>query len=83
MKNFFSVAPGAIWAAIIVLLVLVAEWLTTYFGGEPWVPALAGFMAAVLVPVLKILVLPGEPPAARGVDEADAAPRSMFSRWLL
>jgi len=82
MRNFFSVAPGAIWAAIIVLLVLMAEWLTTYFGGEPWVPALAGFLAAVLVPVLKLLAPPQEILANRDIAAASPAP-SKFKRWLL
>ena len=82
MRTFFSAAPGAIWMAIIVGFVLLAEWLTTYFGGESWVPAVAGFLALVLVPILKILAPPPEILANRNVDGAPEPP-SKFRRWLL
>lgn len=84
MKNLFEVAPGAVWAAIIVALVLLSDWLTKYFGGAPWVPALTGFVTAVLVPVLKILVQGdnqgAEPRGVRNIGDTDS--RSLLSRWL-
>jgi hypothetical protein len=79
MRNFFGAAPGAVWAAIIVGLMLLADWLSTYFGGVAWVAPVAGFLLAVLVPVLKVLAQ-GETPAGRG--EFSAPRRSAFARWL-
>lgn len=78
MRNFFAVAPGVIWAAIIVGLMLLAEWLSTYFGGVAWVPPVAGLLAAVIVPVLKLLA-DGE--GTRGYGNAGT--RSRLNRWLL
>jgi hypothetical protein len=78
MRNFISVAPGAIWAAIIVGLMLGAEWLSQYYGGVAWVPPLAGLLATVIVPILKVLAQ-GETPAGRGEVTIT---RSRFSRWL-
>jgi uncharacterized membrane protein len=78
MRNFFGAAPGAVWAAIIVGLMLFAEWLSQYFGGVAWVAPVAGFLAAVLVPVLKVIAQ-GETPAGRGEVSVY---RSLFSRWL-
>ena len=77
MRNFFSAAPGVIWAAIIVGLMLLAEWLTTYFGAVAWVAPVAGFLLAVLVPVFKIIAQ-GETPAGRAISEN----RSRLNRWL-
>lgn len=79
MQKFITSAPGAVWAALIVGLMLLAEWLTQYFGGEVWVPPLVGFIAAVLVPVLKVIVQGEEPAGQRGLNEQ----RSAFKRWLL
>lgn len=78
MRNFFGAAPGVVWAAIIVFLMLFAEWLSQYFGGVAWVAPVAGFLAAVLVPVLKVLAQ-GETPAGRGEVTVY---RSRLSRWL-
>lgn len=78
MRSFFSVAPGVIWAALIVGLMLLADWLSTYLGGVAWVAPVAGFLAAVLVPVLRIIAQ-GETPAGRGEVSVY---RSRLSRWL-
>lgn len=79
MKSFASVAPGAVWTAIIAGLMLLAGWLAQYFGDVTWIPPLVGFLAAVLVPVLKVLA-EGDPPAARA--EFGAPARSKLARWL-
>ena len=81
MRNFCSAAPGVIWAAVIVFLMLFAEWLSQYFGDVAWVAPVAGFLLAVLVPVLKLLAQ-GEQPAGRGLTQYDMAQRSAVSRWL-
>ena len=80
MRSFFSVAPGVVWSAIIVFLMLFAEWLSQYFGAVAWVAPVAGFLLAVLVPVLKVLSQ-GETPAGRSAGEVTVY-RSRFSRWL-
>ena len=82
MKAMFSAAPGVIWAAIIVGLMLLADWLSTYFGGVAWVAPLAGFIGAVLVPVLKVLAQ-GEGPAGgyRGLHDITTR-RSLLNRLL-
>lgn len=76
--NILAEAPGALWTAIITALTLLAAWLTQYFGLVAWVPALAGFLIAVLVPVLKVLAQQQEARGPRGPYM-----RSKFSRWLL
>lgn len=78
MRRFLHVAPGVVWAAAIVFLMLFATWLSEYFGGLPWVPPLAGLLLAVIVPVLKLLAQ-GETPAGAA---RDVAPRSWLNRWL-
>lgn len=77
MNKLFENTPGVVWAAIIVGLMLFAEWLKEYFGGLEWVPPLTGFILAVLVPVLKVLVQ-GEQPAGRTLAEK----RSWLDRLL-
>lgn len=79
MRGFLSVAPGVIWAAIIVGLTLGAIWLNEYLGSvvPNWLPAL---ILTVIVPVLKVLAQ-GELPAGRAVDGVTMV-RSKFSRWL-
>lgn len=81
MQGFLSKAPGAVWAAIIVGIMLLAEWLTTYFGAEPWVPPLAGLLAAVIVPILKVLFEPA--PAVGTYRTADEDELTAFEKWLL
>lgn len=78
MKDFVGAAPGLIWAALIVGLMLLADWLSTYFGGVAWVAPLAGFIGAVLVPVLKVLAQ-GDEPAGRAAN----ARHGKLWRWLL
>jgi len=80
MRNFFGAAPGVVWAAIIVFLMLFAAWLSEYFGDVAWVAPVAGFLLAVLVPVLKLLAQ-GEPPAGRDVGQVPVY-RSKLSRWF-
>lgn len=80
MQKFFTAAPGVIWAAIIVASALTADWLTTYFGLVPWVAPLAGLLAAVIVPVLKVLAENQAGPV--GTTRA-VLPRSAWRRWLL
>jgi len=82
MKQFFSVAPGAIWICVILFLTLIADWLSTYFGGVAWVAPVAGLLVAVIVPVLKALAQGDMTPTARALDEAKAPP-SKLKRWLL
>lgn len=78
MKNFFSVAPGAIWAALILGLSLGAMFLNDYMGDvvPVWLPPL---ILTVIVPLLKIF---GQDnlPASRAVGGSG---RSRLSRWLL
>ena len=82
MKAMFSAAPGVIWAAIIVGLMLLADWLSTYFGGVAWVAPLAGFIGAVLVPVLKVLAQGDEPAGGyRGLHDITTR-RSLLNRLL-
>ena len=78
MRNLFSVAPGALWIAIIMGLTAGATLLSDYFGASvpAWVPAL---ILTVLVPMLKVFAQ-GETPASRGEVTAN---RSRFSRWLI
>lgn len=78
MRSFLRVAPGAVWAAIIVGLLLLAEWLQQYFGAVSWVVPLATLIATVIVPVLKVLAQ-GEEPAGRGELSIS---RSRLNRWL-
>jgi hypothetical protein len=77
MRNFFSVAPGALWIAIIMGLTAGAALLSDYFGASvpAWVPAL---ILTVIVPMLKVFAQ-GEPPAVRGEVTVY---RSRASRWL-
>jgi hypothetical protein len=77
MRNFVSMAPGAMWAAIILGLSLGAIWLNDYLGSvvPNWLPPL---ILTVIVPVLKVLAQ-GETPASRGERTAN---KSLFSRWL-
>lgn len=80
MENkFFDVAPGAIWTAVIVLLMLIADWLSTYFGDVPWVPPVAGLLATVIVPTLKVIFQSQEQPAGFKAVEN----QSKVKRWLL
>lgn len=81
MRSFFSAAPGVIWAAVIVALVLAAEWLTQYFGGQAWVPPVAGLLTAVIVPVLRLLAQ-GELPAGAPRGTRAAGAHSRLARWL-
>jgi len=84
MRQFFVMAPGAIWIAVILFLTLLATWLTTYFALTPWVAPLAGLLVAVIVPVLKVLAEGATTPqAARSLDAPAPPPRSAFMRWLL
>ena len=46
MQKMLESAPGAVWAALIVGLVLLADWLAQYFGGLAWVPPVAGLLTA-------------------------------------
>ena len=80
MRNFLSVAPGAVWAAIILALSLGALWLNDYMGDvvPAWLPPL---ILTVLVPVLKVIAT-GEPLAERTGAEVSATQRSRLSRWL-
>lgn len=80
MKQAFAVAPGAIWAAIILGLTGGATLLADYFGATvpAWVPAL---ILTVLIPVLKVLATNESPAALRDVA-APAPVRSKFNRWL-
>jgi hypothetical protein len=83
--EFFRIAPGAAWAAIITFLALFGAWLSDYFGAEPWVAPVAGFLIAVLVPVLKLI-------AQATVNGPDGyqlrhygdhtGRRSLVNRWL-
>lgn len=81
MRNFASVAPGAVWIALILALNGGAAWLSQYYGGLSWVPPVAGLLTMVLVPVIKILATP-ELPAERIMDAPPPAARSLFKRWL-
>ena len=79
MARFFSSAPGVVWTAIITGLVLLADWLTQFYGELSWVPPVAGLVALVIVPVLKVLFA-----------DADADTRyirrvreSKLEQWLL
>jgi L-asparagine transporter-like permease len=80
MGQFLSVAPGALWAAIILGLSAGATLLADYFGAEvpAWVPAL---ILTVIVPMLKVLAT-NEPPATRANGEIGTPQRSKVSRWL-
>jgi hypothetical protein len=80
MRNFASVAPGAVWIALILGLTGGATLLMDYFGASvpAWVPAL---ILTVIVPMLKILATP-EPPPTRTMDAPPPAARSLFKRWL-
>jgi hypothetical protein len=75
----FQYTPGVIWTAIIVALVLLAEWLGAYFNLQPWVPPLVGFITAVLVPVLKVLA---PPPDTRSVNGLAADAKLSLHRYL-
>lgn len=81
MKAFASVAPGALWCAIILGLTAGATLLADYFGASvpAWVPAL---ILTVLVPMLKVLAT-NDQLAGRVAGEVSAPPRSKLSRWLL
>ncbi len=85
MRALFSVAPGVIWTAIIVFLMLLADWLQAYFGGVVWVAPLAGFLAAVLVPVLKLLAQGNDPSTNTALlrHTSSTARPSKLKRWLL
>jgi uncharacterized membrane protein len=78
MKTFLRGSPGAIWAAIITGLLLLAAWAAQYFGGTTWVVAAAALLVTVIVPVLRVLAQ-GEDPSGR---EFAPQQRSRFSRWL-
>lgn len=82
VKGLFSAAPGVVWAAIIVGLMLLADWLSTYFGGVAWVAPLAGFIGAVLVPVLKVLAQGDAPAGQRNVLAETPANPSLLKRLL-
>ncbi len=81
MKQAFAVAPGAIWAAIILGLSLGAVWLNDYLGNvvPAWLPPL---ILGVIVPVLKVFAT-NTPPATRTMSGEVATPaRSKLSRFL-
>ena len=79
MRSFFSAAPGAVWAAIILGLSLGAIWLNDYLGNvvPAWLPTL---ILTVVVPVLKVLAQGEQPVGVAG--EMRTAQRSTFSRWV-
>jgi len=79
MQRFLAGAPGSVWTAIIVGLMLLSQWMTTYFEGVSWVPPVAGLIALVVVPVLKVLF--EEQDADRRY--VDTVRKSAFERWLL
>jgi hypothetical protein len=81
MKAFAGVAPGAIWASLIALTVLLAEWLTAQFNLVAWMPILVGFLTAVLVPFLRLLAAQ-DPALAGGGAELSAPTRTKLSLWL-
>jgi hypothetical protein len=81
MRNFASVAPGAVWVALILALNGGAAWLSQYYGGLAWVPPVAGLLTLVLVPVIKVLATP-EPPSANIMDAPPSEARSLFKRLL-
>lgn len=81
MKQFATVAPGAIWAALIAFTVLLAEYLQAQFGLVEWMPILVGFLTAVLVPFFRWLA--ERDPALAAYGEVGAPSRSKLSRWLL
>jgi hypothetical protein len=83
VKRFLSVAPGALWIAVILGLNGGAAWLSQYYGGLEWVPPVAGLLTLVLVPVIKVLAVPDAPAqAARGIEDEATPERSKFKRWL-
>lgn len=77
MRTVFGYAPGLVWAAVIVFLVFVSDWLLTYFGAVAWVKPLAGLLVAVIVPVLRLLAQGAEP-----ASRATTASRSTLNRFL-
>jgi hypothetical protein len=79
--KFLTVAPGIIWTALIVGLMLLADWLATYFGAVAWVAPLAGLLAAVIVPILKVLAENQVAPV--GLARDFTVRRSAWRRWLL
>ena len=80
MQQLLKSVPGSVWLVIITALTLVAEWLSRYFGA-PWVAPVAGFLVAVLVPVIKLLAV--DPAQDRGIiPSAFECGRANLSRWL-
>jgi hypothetical protein len=83
-KTLKADVPPVVWAAAIVFLFLLSQWMTTYFGAVGWVKALAGLLATVLVPTLR-LIGQGEEPAGRLMDGTPTpSPKSSsrLYRWL-
>ena len=80
MKTFLADAPPVLWTVLIVGLLALADWLSTYFGGVTWIVAAVGFIVMFLVPVIRVLAQ-GEMPVGRSEFDV-AATRSKFSLWL-
>jgi hypothetical protein len=72
--------PPVFWSSAIVFLFLLSQWLTDYFGAVTWVRALAGLLATVLVPTLRLLLQDGTPDV-RQQGEVIVV-RSRWFRWL-
>jgi len=79
MQRFLSSAPGVIWTAIITGLVLLADWLTQFYGELAWVPPVAGLLALVIVPVLKVLFADAD----ADVRYIRRVRESKLAQWLL
>lgn len=80
MQQLIAAVPGSIWIALITALTLVAEWLSRHFGA-PWVAPVAGFLVAVLVPIIKLLAV--DQAQDRGIiPSAFECDKSTLSRWL-
>lgn len=79
MRDIFRVAPGALWAAVLVGLTGLATWLTEYLNAEPWANIVAGALVIIVIPIVKVFVSGGEEPAGpQGVNQR----KSAFKRWL-
>lgn len=82
MRKMLESAPGAVWAALIVGLVLLADWLAQYFGGLAWVPPVAGLLTAVIVPILRVFAQGEAPVGGRATAQLAPRERGWLARWL-
>lgn len=79
--------PGVVWAVVLVALPLLAEWLTTYFGGSSWAAPVAALLGIVGVGIAKWIEvskpIPQPPPGVEAGPARAYADESKLRTWLI